>query len=126
MNYNFSEGHFISFVVELEPKVHTFRIEDFTVDTIYNGMFRFQVQDSKKEFIYTTSVNKKGHFTFDLTSYEDTDTFKVFFYREAGQGFFEKPMLVEGDFPVLWNYQPVSIKQYNDLLERIEILEGGV
>ena len=33
-------------------------------------------------------------------------------------------MLVEGDIPVLWNYEPVSIKQYNELLERIEILEG--
>ena len=45
---------------------------------------------------------------------------------ELFSGFIEKPMLVEGDIPVLWNYQPVTIKQYNDLLERIEILEGGV
>ena len=103
VKYNFATSHFIAFDVELEPRVHTFRIEDFTDNTIYNGDFRFQLRDSNYEYIHITNVSKKGYYTFDLTSYGTTQTFKIFLYREAGQGFFEKPMLVEGDYSVLWN-----------------------
>ena len=103
VNYNFATSHFISFSVELEPRVHTFRIEDFTVGSMYDGNFRFQVRDSNNKYIHLTNVSKKGYYTFDLTSYETVDTFRIYFYREAGEGFFEKPMLVEGDYSVLWN-----------------------
>ena len=103
VNYNFATSHFISFSVELEPRVHTFRIEDFTVGSMYDGNFRFQVRDSNNKYIHLTNVSKKGHYTFDLTSYETVDTFRIYFYREAGSGFIEKPMLVEGDYSILWN-----------------------
>lgn len=103
VNYNFETSHFISFSVELEPRVHTFRIEDFTVGSMYDGNFRFQVRDSNNKYIHLTNVSKKGRYTFDLTSYETVDTFRIYFYREAGEGFFEKPMLVEGDYSILWN-----------------------
>ena len=103
VNYNFVKGHFISFDVELEPRVHTFRIEDFTDNTVYDGDFRFQVRDSNREYIHLTNVPKKVYYTFDLTSYEGVEKYKIHFYREAGQGFFEKPMLVEGDYSILWN-----------------------
>lgn len=103
VNYNFVKGHFIAFDVELEPRVHTFRIEDFTDNANYDGDFRFQVRDSNREYIHLTNVPKKGYYTFDLTSYEGVEKYKIHFYREAGQGFFEKPMLVEGDYSVLWN-----------------------
>src|SRR5699024_2518108 len=83
VNYNFVKGHFIRFDVELEPRVHTFRIQDFTVNTLYNGDFRFQLRDPDIEYIHITNVPKKGHFTFDLTSYGDVDTFQIYFYREA-------------------------------------------
>jgi len=103
VNYNFVKGHFIRFDLELEPRVYTFRIQDFTVNTVYNGDFRFQLRDPNGVYIHLENVHKKGHYTFDLTSYGDADTFQIYFYREAGQGFFEKPMLVEGDYSVLWN-----------------------
>lgn len=113
VNHNFSEGHFIAFDVELEPKVHTFRIEDFTVGSMYDGNFRFQVRDSNNEYIHITNVPKKGHYTFDLTSYETVGKFRIYFYREPGQGFFEKPMLVEGDYSILWNDSNL-IKDYSE------------
>lgn len=110
VNYNFTTGQFIYFEVELEPRVHTFRIQDFTVNTLYNGDFRFQLRDSDREYIHITNVSKKGRYNFDLTSYGTTQTFEVYFYREAGSGFFEKPMLVEGDISVLWN-PPQKLKR---------------
>ena len=73
VNYNFVKGHFIAFDVELEPRVHTFRIEDFTDNTVYDGDFRFQVRDSNREYIHLTNVPKKGHYTFDLSSYEGVE-----------------------------------------------------
>src|SRR5699024_9894846 len=36
VNYNFVKGHFVRFDIELEPRVYTFRIQDFTVNTLYN------------------------------------------------------------------------------------------
>ena len=101
--YNFTTGQFISFNVKLEPRVHTFRIEDFTVNTGFSGNFRFQLRDSNREYIHIENIPKKGHYTFDLTSYGVVDTFQIYLYREAGEGFIEKPMLVEGDYSVLWS-----------------------
>ena len=113
VNYNFVKGHFVGFDVELEPRVHTFRIEDFTDNSNYNGDFRFQLRDSNREYIHVTNVPKKGHYTFDLTSYEGVKKYKIHFYREAGEGFFEKPMLVEGDYSILWNDSNL-IKDYSE------------
>lgn len=105
VNYNLATDKFMSFDVELEPKIHTFRIEDFTVNTNYSGEFRFQLRDSNRDYIHVTNVPKKGHYTFDLSSYGSVDEYEVYFYREAGTGFFEKPMLVEGEYSVLWNHK---------------------
>ena len=108
---------------------YVFRINDYlTNPSYYSGLLRLEIRDNQT-LIYGENIVKKQNYIIDFSDkeYKEYDVrFRVSNTNEEYSGFFEKPMLVEGDVPVLWNYHPVSIKKYNDLLERIEILEGGV
>ena len=108
---------------------YVFRINDYlTNPAFYNGTLRLEIRDSNLTIHYQESIVKKQNHIIDFTEmeYKEYDVrLRVSNTTEEFSGFLEKPMLVEGDIPVLWNYQTVSIKQYNDLLERIEILERG-
>ena len=109
---------------------YVFRVNDYLTNPNYiGGMLLLEIRDSRDLSIaYSSRINKKENYVIDFTNHEYGEydvRIRVSSLNEEFSGFLEKPMLVEGDIPVFWNYQSVSIKQYNDLLERIEILEGG-
>ena len=108
---------------------YVFRINDYlTNPTYYKGNLRLEIRDSNLAILYQETIDKKQNYIIDFTEmeYQEYDVrLRVSNTTEEFSGFLEKPMLVEGDIPVLWNYQSVTIKQYNDLLERVKILERG-
>ena len=134
--YEYINGivHYSGVLAYLSSKIfmggtkYVFRINDYlTNPTYYSGLLRLEIRDNQS-LIYGENIVKQQNYVIDFSEqeYKEYDVrLRVTNTSEEFSGFLEKPMLVEGDIPVLWNYQPVSIKQYNDLLERIEILEGG-
>ena len=120
---------YLSSNISMGGSKYVFRINDYlTNPSYYSGLLRLEIMDNQT-LIYGKNIVKKQNYIIDFSDkeYKEYDVrFRVSNSNEEYSGFLEKPMLVEGDIPVLWNYHPVSIKQYNDLLERIEILEGGV
>ena len=101
---------------------YVFRINDYlTNPSYYGGMLRLEIRDNQT-LIYGENIVKKQNYIIDFSDkeYKEYDVrFRVSNTNEEYSGFFEKPMLVEGDIPVLWNYQPVSIKQSNYHLSTI-------
>jgi len=116
-------------IVTLSGIKHSLRVNDYVTNpNYYTGLLRIEISDENEEIVFISTIRKNTVYTIDLTGNERKEYTIKFRPTNATSfsGFIEKPMLVEGDIPVLWNYQSVSIEQYNNLLERIEILEGGV
>ncbi len=109
--------------VSLSGVKHSLRVNDYVTNpNYYTGILRIEIADVNDEIVFISTISKNTVYTIDLTGIEIQEYTIKFRPTNATifSGFIEKPMLVEGDFPVLWNYQPVSIKQYNDLLERLK------
>ena len=92
---------------------HVFRVEDFLSNPNYaSGRINLQLLDSDNKVIINKFVTPKEIVEVDLTG-RDRQEYWVQLRvtnTELFSGFIEKPMLVEGDIPVLWT--PPSKTQY--------------
>ena len=104
-------------IEELNGVKHVFRVENYTSDPdYYQGLLRLiiRVNETDEEVINTT-VNKMETIDVDLSG-KPRQSYRIEL-RPTGannlSGFIEKPMLVEGDYSVLWNpYRP--FKDYSE------------
>lgn len=98
----------ISQNVSLNGVKHSFRVSDYlTNPDYYSGFLRFEMVDENSETVFAQSVSKNTVYTIDLTG-KPTQEYSIRLRptnATAFSGFIEKPMLVEGDIPVLWSHQ---------------------
>src|SRR5699024_3952209 len=105
INYENIEWY-LSQYITLRGVKHSFRIQDYLTNPSYsNGKFILHILDSENKEIFRHMPLEKGvPVSIDLTGRE-TQTYWVQLRvtnTELFSGFIEKPMLVEGDIPVLW------------------------
>src|SRR5699024_10747451 len=112
--------------VHLKPKIYHFKVKNYTGSEVYNGFIRLRIQDIGEVF-FNENVEKNKLTKIDLSNIIEKE-YDVRIYVSSSNpvnGFIEKPMFVEGDYPVLWSYPTITIEQYNELLQRVTTLEGG-
>src|SRR5699024_2737421 len=100
-------AYYIRTVKSLKKGVHSFSVKDYTIhEDVFEGKLRFQVRyaDDLSSLVYF-DVEKDEIYSFNIVDEKE-------YYielRPTGvsrkEGLIEKPMLVEGDIPVLWHYQ---------------------
>ena len=104
---------YLSTSVFMGGSKYAFRINDYlTNPSYYSGLLRIEIRDNQK-LIYGENIVKKQNYIIDFSDkeYKEYDVrFRVSNTNEEYSGFLEKPMLVEGDIPVLWT--PPSKTQY--------------
>lgn len=94
-------------IEELNGVKHVFRVENYTSDpNYYQGLLRLiiRVNETDEEVINTT-VNKMQTIDVDLSG-KPRQSYRIELRPTGGNalsGIIEKPMLVEGDYSVLWN-----------------------
>lgn len=98
---------------------HAFRVKDYSSDPqYYQGLLRFRIIEVidgvDGDVLIDLSVPKNKVMIVDLSGRE-TQKYRIELRPTGGTaltGFIEKPMLVEGDIPVLWHYE----KELNDIV----------
>lgn len=104
-------------IEELNGVKHVFRVENYTSDPdYYQGLLRLiiRVNETNEEVINTT-VNKMQTIDVDLSG-KPRQSYRIELRPTGGNqlsGFIEKPMLVEGDYSVLWNDSNLN-KDYSE------------
>ena len=90
---------------------HVFRVEDFLSNPNYaSGRINLQLLDSDNKTIINKFVTPKEIVEVDLTG-RDRQEYWVQLRvtnTELFSGFIEKPMLVEGDYSVLWSHKEIN------------------
>lgn len=96
----------IPFYVPENTEFLTFNIKDYDI-AVNEGVFRFRLQEVDGSVLTNyTSVDKNVPIKVDVSGLSGKLIFAV---HTGSTGSFEKPMLVEGDVPVLWNaYNPTT------------------
>lgn len=111
INYNNVEWYVRGYFT-LNGVKHTFRVKDFSSNPDYaSGRINLQMLDSDGVVVINEFVTPKTIVNVDLTGRDrqEYDVQMRVTNTTTFSGFIEKPMLVEGDIPVLWNsYKPVK------------------
>lgn len=105
INYNNVEWYLNQDVI-LNGVKHVFRVEDYLTNTNFNnGTLQIVINNLSGDLIKRVNVNKKETTVIDMTGYDrQTYDFQLrVTNNEIFRGFIEKPILVEGDYTVLWN-----------------------
>lgn len=123
VNYSDAVWYFSQINVSLNGVKHSFRVSDYLTFSGYNsGLLRLEIRDENNDTAFIENVRKNTVYTVDLTG-KERQNYTIIFRVTNGTaftGFIEKPMLVEGDIPVLWT--PPSKTQYYLLAN----MSGGI
>ena len=120
VNYSNVEWYLSQYVV-LNGVKHVFRIEDFLSNPNYSsGRINLQMFDSNSKLIINTFVTPKKIVEVDLTGRDRQEYWLQLRVTntELFSGFIEKPMLVEGETPVLWNMSEKDRSIYLESLKK--------
>lgn len=101
--------------------VYYFKIKDYQRQTGYGGMLNLRFVDMGNNVLFSSNIEKNTLVKIDLSSVDSQQMWIE--YRTTGvekvDGFIEKPMLVMGDYPVLWH---PSLKDMSVLNNKINPL----
>ena len=106
INYENIEWY-LSQYIELRGVKHSFRVQDYLINPNYGiSKMILQIYDSKNNIVVNNLTVEKGTpVSIDLTGREEQTYWLQLRVTntELFSGYIEKPMLVEGDIPVLWS-----------------------
>ena len=110
--------YYISTTVNLKKGNHVFRVKDYTSHShLYNGKIRFHLLEAS-EVIYSKDMSKGELFSFNISKNGEYSVQLRISNVTQINGFIEKPMLVEGDIPVLWNMSEKDRSIYLESLKK--------
>ena len=120
INYDNIEWYLHQNIV-LNGVKHVFRVEDFLSNPNYaSGRINLQLLDSVNKIIINKFVTPKEIVEVDLTGRDKQEYWLQLRVTntELFSGFIEKPMLVEGETPVLWNMSEKDRSIYLESLKK--------
>ena len=118
---NYSElAFYFRVYIPLKPKKYYFRVPDYTSHSgVYGGRFRLRIESTGGDPIFNEDIAKNSVTEVDLTN-DVERVYEVRFYIASSEplsGYIEKPMLTEGEYPVLWN---TSLPEYKKIINKKE------